>query len=361
MTGRVCYVIGGPLQRPVEDRKKAGLQPLSEFNVFIARNGARLASTDESRFGAPMSWTRRFALASKLAWSASPGDVFVASGEDIGLPLALATATRRDAPRVWITLHGSYLGTSKFNNVAPVLKHARHVGFLCLSESLRRQLVDDYGFPPSRCFAPGYGVDTEFFQHRPQVNENLIVSAGSSNRDYPTLVAATAGLGVPVRIAADSLWRPKAAELGGVAVPAGVEVASAGDYVGLRALYGAASVVVVPLHPSRFASGFAVIAEAMAMGRVVVATATEGRSDLIVDGETGVYTAPGDVAGLRRVLTSLLDDPARREEMGSAASARMNREFSLEAYCERMEAIVGRDRPTTDPSPYAAGKPVPRT
>ena len=121
---------------------------------------------------------------------------------------------------------------------------------------------------------------------------------------------------------------------------AGVEVGSAGDYVGLRDLYAAASIVVVPLHPSRFASGYAVIAEAMAMGRAVVVTATEGRSDLVVDGETGLYVEPGDVVGLRAVLRSLLDDPERLARMGAAAADRMRREFGLDGYCGRMEAII---------------------
>ena len=201
-------------------------------------------------------------------------------------------------------------------------------------------MVDEHGFPKGRCHNAGYGVDTSFFQPKAPPPSPFVVSAGSANRDYQTLVSAVDGLDVPVRIAADSLWRPKGSDVDIAELPPQVSVASAGDYMQLRNLYAAASIVVVPLHPARFASGYAVIAEAMAMGKVVVTTRTDALSDLIVDGQTGVYVDAGDVIGLRAALTALLADPERCRNMGDAGSARIRKEFSLEAYCQRMEEII---------------------
>ena len=337
----VSYVIGGPLQGDIESRKRSGDQPRSEFNVFVDRNGARLVSTDEVGIGSATSAPRRVALAAALARRSSEYDLLVASGEDIGLPLALALMAGRVPKPVWIIIHGSYLGTRKFGAIAPLLRRAKNVKFLCLSRSLQEQLVERYGFSEACCFNAGYGVDTSFFA--PGDGDDgtpLIVGAGSSNRDYRTLVAAVAGLDVPVRIAADSLWRPRQADLDGDRLPASVQVGSAGDYNGLRALYARASIVVVPLHPARYASGYAVIAEAMAMGKVVVTTRTEAPSDFVVEGETGLYTEPGDVAGLRGALAMLLGDVARARAMGAAAALRM-RDHSLDAYCRRIEHLIG--------------------
>jgi glycosyltransferase involved in cell wall biosynthesis len=154
------------------------------------------------------------------------------------------------------------------------------------------------------------------------------------------LIAATEGTGAQLRIAADSLWRPTGSGLDASVVPAHVDVGSAGNYLALRALYARASFVVVPLHQARFASGYAVIAEAMAMGKAVITTRTEAPSDLLIEGETGFYTEPGDVAGLHDKIVLLLNDPARAQAMGAAGAARMHEQFSLEAYCNRIESLI---------------------
>ena len=119
-----------------------------------------------------------------------------------------------------------------------------------------------------------------------------------------------------------------------------MEVGSAGSYVGLRALYGRASFVVVPLHAARHASGYAVIAEAMAMGKAVIATRTEAPSDLIVEGETGLYVPAGDVGALREAIMALLGDPARTHAMGLAGARRMQDLFGLDSYCATMERFI---------------------
>ncbi len=340
MAPAVSYVLGGPLQHDVEDRKHAGDQPRSEFNVFVERNGARLVSTSEVSAGSATSLRRRVALAAALARASSQYDALVASGEDIGFPLALATAARRVSKPIWIVIHGSYFGTRKFAAVAPLLRRARHVRLLCLSRTLKEHLVGFYGFSEERCFNAGYGVDTSFFTPGAHPHAPMIVSAGSSNRDYATLVAATRDLDVPVRIAADSLWRPTTTGLDSSPLPASVEVGSAGDYGALRALYARASVIVVPLHEARFACGYAVIAEAMAMGKPVITTRTAAHSDFVLDGKTGFYTRAGDVAGLRDALALLLADPDRSRAMGAAGAIRMQHEFSLDAYCHKIEALI---------------------
>ena len=340
MRYRVSYVLGGPLQPDIERRKLIGEQPLSEFNVFSIRNRAQVVATDQVKPGLPTSLRRRIALARAVTGRRDDYDILVASGEDIGIPLAVASLVRRVHTPIWIILHGFSLDNTKFSLVAPALRRARHVQFLCLSESLRGRMVETYGFDRDRCHDAGYGIDTAFFQPGPPAEEPLVVAAGSANRDYRTLIAATEGLNVPLRIAADSLWRPKAADIDPTVLPSSVDVGSAGSYGGLRALYQRASFVVVPLHAARHASGYAVIGEAMAMGKAVITTRTEAPSDLVVEGETGFYTRPGDIEGLREKVVTLLDDPARARAMGSAAAQRIRDQFSLDAYCSRIERII---------------------
>jgi glycosyltransferase involved in cell wall biosynthesis len=61
-----------------------------------------------------------------------------------------------------------------------------------------------------------------------------------------------------------------------------------------------------------------VIAQAMAAGKPVVATAVGGVPEMVDDGFTGFLVKVGDVAGLADALLLLLQDPALRTQMGQA-------------------------------------------
>lgn len=62
--------------------------------------------------------------------------------------------------------------------------------------------------------------------------------------------------------------------------------------------------------------------EAMACGVPVVVSAVGGLTDTVVDGTTGLHVPPSDPAALARAVRELLDDRARRAEMGRRASER---------------------------------------
>lgn len=65
--------------------------------------------------------------------------------------------------------------------------------------------------------------------------------------------------------------------------------------------------------------------EAMAAATPIVASATGGLPDLVVDGETGLLAPPGDPAALRDRLQRLIADPGLRARMGAAAAVRARR------------------------------------
>jgi glycosyltransferase involved in cell wall biosynthesis len=99
----------------------------------------------------------------------------------------------------------------------------------------------------------------------------------------------------------------------------------------LARLYERAAVVAVP----SYREGFGVVcAEAMAHGRPVVASAVGGLLDLVVDGETGLHVAPGDVRALRAALERLLGDRELRSRLGAAGRERVRERFSWAAVTE---------------------------
>jgi len=83
----------------------------------------------------------------------------------------------------------------------------------------------------------------------------------------------------------------------------------------------------------------------MAMGKAVVVTRTEGQTDVVVDGRTGLYVAPGDAEGWRSALERLRDDPALRERLGSNARRWVEANASLSLWSDRVAGALRGIRP----------------
>jgi glycosyltransferase involved in cell wall biosynthesis len=79
--------------------------------------------------------------------------------------------------------------------------------------------------------------------------------------------------------------------------------------------------------------------EAMTAGKAIIASATSGIPEAIVDGRDGLLTTPGDIGSLSEALRSLLADPARRDTLGAAAAERARQEFTVQVMAERYETL----------------------
>ena len=184
-------------------------------------------------------------------------------------------------------------------------------------------------------------VDTAFWAPRavPTRAGPMICSAGLERRDYPTMMEAVRGLDLRVVLAAASPWSKRADATAGATVPGNVEVCRLG-FADLRQLYADASFVVMPLDDTPFQAGVTTILEAMAMGRAVVCTRTQGQTDVITDGVDGVYVPPADATVLRAAITALLDEPERAARLGAAARANVVANADVVVYAERLAGVV---------------------
>jgi glycosyltransferase involved in cell wall biosynthesis len=267
--------------------------------------------------------------------------VIIATGEDIGYRLAFSALRHRSRAPVLIIFHGHSAYSPRNRLIIAALKQFRQVHWLTLSGSLQQQLLRDMRVPARQCHVIGHAADTDYFRATTAVPPlPLIAAAGTASRDYATLVEAVRPLDVPVRIAADSAWLAEPVNFGPSSLPSHVEARSYETFDRLRDLYDRATLVTVPIRPVRHAAGFAVIAEAMAMSRAVIATRNAAVSDFIIDGENGFLVDPSDVATLRARIETLIADPKLASAIGQAARKTMETQFSLDAWARRLDGIV---------------------
>jgi D-inositol-3-phosphate glycosyltransferase len=148
-----------------------------------------------------------------------------------------------------------------------------------------------------------------------------VLFAGRLSEEKGVLELAEAARGVPLVVAGDGPLRDR--------VPGALGFVPHDEV--LRLVERAAVVVA----PSR-REGFGVtVAEAMAHGRPVVASAVGGLLDLVVDGETGLLVPPRDPAALRAALERLLGDADLRGRLGAAARERARERFAWPAVTDR--------------------------
>jgi len=96
----------------------------------------------------------------------------------------------------------------------------------------------------------------------------------------------------------------------------------------------------VPLRASDTDNGITVILEAMAMGKAVICSRTQGQVDVIEDGVTGIFVPVGDADAMRAAMVSLWNDPARARAIGERARAYVEKHHTLDKFSSDVKAAV---------------------
>lgn len=97
---------------------------------------------------------------------------------------------------------------------------------------------------------------------------------------------------------------------------------------------------VALIFPARWAEPLSrTLIEAQMMGCPIVATATGGTPETVIDGETGFLTAPDDVPAMAERLTLLATDNTLRARLSANARRHARAQYALPAVSARVEAV----------------------
>lgn len=305
-----------------------------------------LAELESSRVGRMV---RRIAGENGLlAWTcfrrSSRYGVLITDGEQVGLPYAALSWFLPRGRRPTHTMIVHVLSVRKKVFVFRALLLRRRIDQLLVYSTAQRTFaVERLGMRPEQVHLTSFMTDTVFFDPSmvTPTPHRMICAAGLEFRDYDTLVAAVDGIDVDVVIAAASPWSKRTTTVGASERPDNVTVCSL-DLFQLRQLYADSMFVVMPLLETDFQAGVTTILEAMSMAKPVVCSRTSGQTDVIIDGETGIYVPPGDVAALRAAIVRLADDPERVEQLGAAARSWVTENADVAAYARRLAGLVSR-------------------
>ena len=237
----------------------------------------------------------------------------------VDLFAAAAIGRRRRAPAVVVSDCTWKLGVSPIDRAALRagirLVDSPRVSYCVLTNDEVRIFPRTWGVDPDRVHFTPWPYILKAHELEPLSDApSGVFAGGDSMRDYGPLIEASRGLDADVTIATrlqDVTSRTDVAP--------NVRVVSITHSEFIEQLRRALVVVVPLIETHERSAGQTTYVNALALGKLVVATDCLGIRDYIDDGRTGLLVPPGDAAALRETLAWAVD-PANRDEVERIAS-----------------------------------------
>jgi sugar transferase (PEP-CTERM/EpsH1 system associated) len=229
---------------------------------------------------------------------------------------------------------------------------------VCVSGQLRQVHAKRTGFPDGRIGVIHNGVDTSRFSPnaeagaavRAELNiapdEFCIGCVGNLTtvKDYPTVLRATGEIAksLPnwrVLVIGEGPERSRLEQMVGAHPEWRRRVLFLGLSTRVPDLLNATDVYVLSSLTEGISNS---LLEAMASARPVVATATGGNPEVVVDGRSGILFPVGDAQSLAGHLLRLWARPEERARLGEQALRRVRADFSLDAMIRNYECLYKR-------------------
>lgn len=274
-------------------------------------------------------------------------DVVVSTVDTCGLPLGMFSSRGRlDVPLICISqgltdrlarLRPGGIRRSWFTkHYGRYLRAASRV--VVLGQGAVKPLIDLFGLPQGKVVCLPFGIDTDFWAPAPgpgATPSDVVLSVGSDpSRDYPTLLAA-AGDEITLRLVTRT-------ELPQSLLGRKTTVSTRHTGVQLRQLYQRSALVVTPLRDVAQPSGQSATLQAMACGKAVILTKTQGlwEPDRLIHGQNCLLVEPGDVRELRGEMDRLLERPDEAARIGANARRTVEACCGSQHFASRLTTLI---------------------
>jgi glycosyltransferase involved in cell wall biosynthesis len=351
---------GGPLLRQLpsldlyRDDDPFRTPPLGEIRDLV--DVAEVATMWTGGFPEPLTFSLRAARV--LGWRRSEFDV-VHDNQSLGYGLL---ALRRYGLPVVATVHHP-ITVDRRHEIAAApglgrrLSLHRWYGFtrmqarvarripslITVSESSAADIVRDFGVRRESVRVIPVGVDVDVFRPptAPRVPGRIVAvsSSDSPMKGARVLLEAVAKLRTEREVELVVVGRPKsdgpiARAVDELGIADAVRFVTDVPEPALADLFGSAEVAVVP----SLYEGFSIPAiEAMACATPLVASRGGALPEVV--GDCGVLVDPGNAGDLAAALAGLLDDPARRAQLGAAGRRRVEQRYTWRAAAVATAAV----------------------
>jgi glycosyltransferase involved in cell wall biosynthesis len=271
-----------------------------------------------------------WAHARKILQQTAPTDTIYATGEDIGLPLAVLAKKRKNPPKLTCFIHN--INRPRAKALLALHRPLKTIHTFFSNTDIQLDFLNIFHhIPQHRLILLPEQIDTQFFRPPAELRTQdsrlatpLIVSVGLEQRDYKTLAAATHDLPVTVKISGFSKDARAMANAFPNPLPQNM-TRQFYDWPALRALYHQATLVLVPVLENPYCAGLTAYLEAAACQKPVIISRTSGLNPLLTreaDIQNACLTVPPqDPQALRAAIQSLLENPARAAQLATTAHA----------------------------------------
>jgi glycosyltransferase involved in cell wall biosynthesis len=264
------------------------------------------------------------------------GHTAIAWDEDTAIRLFIQRPrAKKYAGVIWAT---DRLARNEFDPKDVILRRIlpKFDGLWVLSRAQEEMLRNWLGADaPPISFLP-FGIDENFFSPCTYPEQPLVLSVGRDrDRDPSTLFEALEEV-KRVRPEVDVAVQTMASST----PPAGVRTLPLMPHTELRKHYQAASVVAVATRPNVHVSGMTVALEAMATARPVVISDTNGMSDYVEHGVTGLLVEPQNAESMAAGILNLLANPEKSSEMGEKGREKVELHHTTQGMARSLSSII---------------------
>lgn len=317
--------------------------------TFVPPQGSPVSLPDQVRsqiIGQPDLWS----FAREFASALNQHDVLFCPSEDIAIPVAVACKQSKNPAKIAAVFHN--IDRPRGRVALNLFAAAKQIDlFLVHSYSQLNFLRRQVGIPDDRVQLVPYSIDGSFFTPGPASaakSRPTIATVGLEKRDYRLLAEATADLDIDVKISGFSRYARETSSTFPEVPPANMSRRFY-EWDDLVKLYRNADIVVICLRENPYAAGVTTLLEAMACKRPVIATRTEGLTDYLLDENSMLTVEPGDRAGLRHAIQSLLNHPEAAQAKAERAHQIFLERYRLDDYI----ASLARSLESLQSSPAA--------